>query len=460
MLFLPFRIPTSALLAALLLLSGCDAVFGSKDDLITDEILEEGQTDPTLVDEVGYVPLTPFFTQGVNGPFENPSDVYVGYDEFVYVADDRGLHVLDLAGRPQFLLDQVEGQPLRDITAVTQGRDLDVFIAARRDTTVAGATCPSSGGGEQCDLAVVYRIGGLTTGAPIVKAKIWHPFSDASRALSGQFDEPDVYERQDGGTVVGTFSDEDAVFTGVATLADGRFYVTRRGPVNTLTRNGTGDGRPNLSFSPFNALLTFNAEGDYEQFIFALSPSQPGLLSAYYPSDVLTFLGPPQDFDEPLDRNFLIAQSPVEAPDSPQQPLRYGVVSILVVETSDGIEYRVDTERFAAGAAPDTPGGLYDDFQFGAPTSLAFAADATRYLFVADAVQDSLFVFNATGVEGVAPPPGETDPTPIRVSFGGTGGGALQFRNPQGVAYYDRIVYVADTGNGRISRYRLNTDFE
>ena len=46
------------------------------------------------------------------------------------------------------------------------------------------------------------------------------------------------------------------------------------------------------------------------------------------------------------------------------------------------------------------------------------------------------------------------------VSFGGTGDGALQFRNPQGVSYFRRIVYVADTGNNRISRFRLNTDFE
>ena len=102
-------------------LAGCDAVLGSKSDPTTDEIFIEGQTDPTLVDDVGYVPLNPFYTQGFGGAFVNPVDVYVGYDEFVYVADDRGLHVLDLAGRPQYLLDQVEGQPLRDITAIVQG---------------------------------------------------------------------------------------------------------------------------------------------------------------------------------------------------------------------------------------------------------------------------------------------------------------------------------------------------
>ena len=77
-----------------------------------------------------------------------------------------------------------------------------------------------------------------------------------------------------------------------------------------------------------------------------------------------------------------------------------------------------------------------------------------------DAGNDSLFVFTGRGVEGVAAPPGASSTKPVKVSFGGTGDGALQFNNPQGVAYFQRIVYVADTGNNRISRFRLNTDFE
>jgi len=36
----------------------------------------------------------------------------------------------------------------------------------------------------------------------------------------------------------------------------------------------------------------------------------------------------------------------------------------------------------------------------------------------------------------------------------------MQLDRPMGVATFQRIVYVADSGNNRISRYRLNTDFE
>ena len=431
------------LLAAGFLLSGCDALFGSKGDDTTREIFEEGESDPTLADDVGYVPLNPFYEQGFGGAFDRPTDVYVGYDEFIYVSDARGLHVLDLAGRPRFLLDEVAGQPLRDITAVVQDRRLDVYVAARRDTTVAGADCPSGGIPEQCDLAVVYRIRGLTVGNPRVEDILWHPFDDGSRRLT-RFELPDTYAN-------GT-SDEDAVFTGVAPLADNRVYITRRGPVNDAA-----SGRPSQTFSPFNAFMVFTAEGDYVQYVRALSPDRPSLLSAFYPSDVLTFLGPPQRAGVALNEDFLIAQAPPPGVETPT----YGVVSVRVVETTDGTEFRVDSERLGIASNPDAgDGALFEADQFEQPTSLGYAADQTGYLFVLDAGKDSLFVFNQAGIEGVAPPPGAESSLPVRVSFGGSGGGPLQFSDPQGVAYYNRIVYVADTGNNRISRFRLNTDFE
>ncbi|HYE95015.1 MAG TPA: hypothetical protein VD962_02300 [Rubricoccaceae bacterium] len=433
-----------------LALTGCDALFGSKGDDVTDEILDEGQTDPTLPDEVGYVPLTPFYTQGALGALDAPQDVYVGYDELLYVVDRQGLHVLDLAGRPQGFLGEIgwpgqAPQSLRDVEAVVQDRRLDVYIAARRDTTVAGAACNRyPGEPERCDLPVVYRISGLTTGTPQLVDIIWHVFDDGSRRFT-RFDTPGRYVA--GGN---TYYDEDARFTGVAPLFDNRVYITRSGPVND-----TQSGRPNQTFSPFNAFLVYTAEGEYVQFVRALSPTQPSLLSAVWPSDVMTFVGPPQRTTFPASSDFLIAQAP------PSGPVRYGVLSVRVVETPDGTEFRVDTEKLSIAANPDAGDGfLYEEFKFERPVSLAFAADATGYTFVLDAGKDSLFVFTRTGVEGVSPPPGAPSLRPVRVSFGGTGGGPLQFREPMGVAYFDRTVYVADTGNNRIGRYRLNTDFE
>ena len=216
-------------------------------------------------------------------------------------------------------------------------------------------------------------------------------------------------------------------------------------------------GGPSQTFSPFNAFLNYTASGEYVQYVRALSPDRPSLLSAYFPSDVLTFLGPPQRASVSLNEDFLIAQ----APPAGQAMPTYGVVSVQVVETPDGTEYRVDSGRLSAAGNPEAgDGALFEADQFEQLSSLAYAADQTGYIFALDARKDSLFIFNQAGIEGVAPPPGAGTTTPVRVSFGGSGSGPTQFASPQGVAYYERIVYVADTGNNRISRFRLNTDFE
>lgn len=418
-------------------LSGCDAIFGSKDDATTNEIFEDGAIDPTLLDEVGYVPLNPFYTQGTMGTFDAPSDVYVGYDEFIYVADRQGLHVIDLSGRPQAFLGEIgwsggDTQPIRDIEAIVQDRRLDMYVAARRDTVVDGRTW---------DLPVVYRIGGMTTGVPELKDIIWHPFDDKSRSAN-QFRNPREFDG-------GTYSDEESSFTGLAVLADNSLYVTRSGVLNSRDQ-----GLPTI-VAPFNGVLVFTPEGVNTVFVSTLNPTQPSLLSAISPSAIATFVGPPQRsvFDDTAD--FFVAQSPVGG------GLRYSVLSVRVVETPNGTEYRVDTDRLGASTNPENGDGfLYEDFKFSSPTGLAQATDETGYLFVTDAARDSLYIFNRNGVEGVAPPPGQGSLRPIVVSFGGEGSGPLSLRDPSGVAYLDKIVYVADTGNNRIARYRLNTDFE
>jgi hypothetical protein len=43
--------------------------------------------------------------------------------------------------------------------------------------------------------------------------------------------------------------------------------------------------------------------------------------------------------------------------------------------------------------------------------------------------------------------------------FGEEGSGDKQFKNPMGIAYANKILYVADTGNNRILRFVLSTDF-
>jgi hypothetical protein len=63
-------------------------------------------------------------------------------------------------------------------------------------------------------------------------------------------------------------------------------------------------------------------------------------------------------------------------------------------------------------------------------------------MYVIDAGLDSLFRFNNSGF--------------ITQAFGGP----TEFSRPEGVAFFDRTLYIADTGNDRILRYVLSTDLE
>ena len=416
-------------------MSGCEDLLGSKDDDTTDEIFDAGRIEPSLVNEAEYVPLFPFFTQSSTSlPFQAPKDIYVGYDELIYVVDEQGLHVLDRAGRPAVFLEIPGGA-----TSVIQDRLLRVYVTARKDTMLNG---------RNWNLPVIHRYEDITVGQPRLAQTIWHPFDDDSR----KFNRPDPLT-----------TDELVEFTGIAIRYDNSFYASRKGPVNDRTS----------VILPHNTLLVFLYDEEENVHVnqgalTALDPNNPNLRSSLFPSDVLTEIHPPQrtiSFD-PLedDEHFFVAQSPALSDEEVRAgapPLSFSVLSILAVPTSAGIDYRPDSDLLLVAADPDRGDGfLYEELKFSNPTDMAFAGDGTNYLFVVDSVKDSMFVFTSAGVEGVAPPPGSSSLAPVVVSFGGTGNGALQFDDPQGVAYFDRIVYVADTNNNRISRFRLNTDFE
>lgn len=416
------------LLVLALFWAGCDAMLGSKQDETTREIFEAGRSDPSLLNEVEYVPLFPFYETGADGAaLDSPQDVYAGFDELLYVVDRRGLHVFDLAGRPATFVPIAGGG-----TSVVQDRLFRVYVTARRDTTVNGQTW---------NLPVVLRLDDITTGTPRIGDIIWHPFDDDSR----KFNAPDPIP-----------TDEEVSFTGVGVLFDNHIYVSRRGPVN-----------PRGTFIlPHNTIMEFDAEGVNLQSIVTLHPTRESLRSSLFPVDVATYVHPPQRSFFGQDRHFILLQSTglddvVSGGEPPAAPLRYPVLSIRVVPTSDGVDYQPDTDKLRIAADPDRGAAfLYDEFRFSNPTDVTVAADGTNFLFVTDGGTDSLYVFTGQGVEGVTPPPGSTSNIPVVVSFGGTGDGALQFRQPQGVATFQRIVYVADSGNNRIGRFRLNTDFE
>jgi len=98
--------------------------------------------------------------------------------------------------------------------------------------------------------------------------------------------------------------------------------------------------------------------------------------------------------------------------------------------------------------------------KFAKPVSTIFTGDGTNFIFVVDQGKDSLYQFTATGLEGVRPPAGAATTKYQMASFGGTGTGLTQFNKPSAVAYKNKIVWVADSGNKRVLRFKLTTDFQ
>jgi len=100
---------------------------------------------------------------------------------------------------------------------------------------------------------------------------------------------------------------------------------------------------------------------------------------------------------------------------------------------------------FAIKLDPSTsPTAIFAQDKFNKPEDVTI--DEQGNIFVIDAGLHRLFKFNTSGAE--------------RQSFGELGSGEKQFHRPMGVAYFDKTVYVADTGNNRILRFKLSTDIQ
>ncbi|MFO8028838.1 MAG: hypothetical protein R6U28_03175 [Cyclonatronaceae bacterium] len=410
--------------------SACDEIFGTKGDSVTDEIFEEGRRDPTLIlEEVGYAALLPFWDQ-----FDQPTDVTVGFDELVYVTDASGLHILDRAGR---LFRTIE---LDGAQRVVQDRLLDVYVSARYDTIVE-AVDP----GITWNLPAVYKFENPGSGSGIVLDTLIMPFDDASRSTAGSQRRRLDPNRDDNADKI--------EITGLGVLYDNTLYMSRKGP-----RNITGQPE-----APDNTILIYslltdsqgNPTGKMRNVgqIRALNPNTPSLISAVGISDLSTFVAAPQRENMTEERSFLITQG------DPESDIAFRVLWVNAEFTVDGLEYRPRSELLAQDTAR-ADRFLYEESRFVQPTGIAYSADPRGHIFVTDAGTDSLYLFQSNGQEGVVPPAGSTLDKNVNVSFGGTGAGPREFNDPSGVAYFRRVVYVADKGNNRITRYKLNTDFE
>jgi hypothetical protein len=234
--------------------------------------------------------------------------------------------------------------------------------------------------------------------------------------------------------------DAEVRFTSVDIMGDNTFYVTRTGPRDNENQVG----------GPDDGIILFDEDGHYVSNVFV--STDVGFYRNYFktPLCLVSPAKPRQSPSVSSSSSFFVAMA------DPSVPIK--VQSIQFFETEFGSSYEVELLDFTdTSKAVDF---LYRPGRFKEPVDLTLTGDGSNYLFVVDAGSDSIYQFTTRGWEGVNPPPGSSETKNIIASFGGTGEGASQFRNPSAVAYLDRILYVCDKGNGRLLRFKLTTDIQ
>ena len=418
----------------IILISGswvsCDSIFGAKSDPTTDEIFEEGKIDPALENVDGYAPVLPFW-EG----FDAPNDIHVGFDTFVYVTDNEGLHLLDRADlSPRVTI------PLTGAVAVTQDRLLNVYVAARIDTVIE-AIDP----GVTWNLPAIFKIKNINGAGPLTFVDtLIFPFDDASLSTSAA---------QNARLNKGSSNNyENVQITGLSILADNSFYATRTGPLNSNQTVAAPDNTV-LEFQPIQVDGIPTEKMVNVRQIVTLNPNVPSLRSAVGLSSITSFVTPPQRDTKTNDRSFIITQAS-------NLDIDFRALWINAIETTDGLVFQQNSSLLSQDTS-QANGFLYEPGKFLKPQDVTFSGDDDAYIFVVDSELHYFFQFQANGQEGVNPPAGaDAGSKKIIVSFGGLGKGPKEFDSPSGVAYFQQVVYVADTGNNRISRFKLTTDFE
>mgnify|MGYP006075037435 CR=1 FL=1 len=347
--------------------------------------------------EVAYVPVQPILNQ-----FASPTDVIAGFDELIYVVDNGSQEViaLDQSGR------EVGRRFIQGAKTMAQDRQLDLLVI--------GSITDSNNITRSC----IYRLDlstslGYGLRFAVFTDTITHPFYFKSSSIS---------------------SDQDVSLNNIAVLSDNSFYVTRTGPRTTPTRD--------------DAILFFDNTG---KFITPLeiTDSRGAVFPDFFkdPVGITSLVKPPQiGVDNRGDFIFTSVD--------PNGVLKVQYIEKL--ESVDGIAYTPKT-NFSADTTLASS-FINDPFKFDRPVDVEFTGDGTNYIFVIDAEKDSLYQFTANGLEGVEPPAASGETKFIKTSFGGTGIGASKFNGPTAVAYNNKVLYIADTGNGRLLRFKLTLD--
>ncbi len=351
------------LFSVFLFLQGCDNKFN------VDQLVTPNSGGGNIGGDTVYVALNPSW-EG----FNNPQDIMVGKEPFIYIADTDNDRVVMLNLDGQVLGTRNIKKPI----ALAQDYKLNLFICAELDTVVSG---------QLKTLSAVFKLNMVEANNNIsnAPAKMVLPRSNS-----------DV-------------NNPDRKYTGVAVFYNNSYYVTRTGPNNSTL------------IDPDNSILSFVvkklADGTEKDSLIGrvgnIDPIGAGVLSAYGLSSILSFNKTNYDVITTLTGN-----------------TNFKVQWLHFVETRDYTGYQ-------NYISPQSSEIMYPN-RFIKPEGVTL--DDAQNIIVADIEKDSVYRFNPFG--------------DLLQSFGGSD----IFNQPAGVAFFNKTLYIADSGNNRILRFILSTD--
>jgi hypothetical protein len=276
-------------------------------------------------------------------------------------------------------------QRIKRPVAVTQDKRLQLIVCAEFDTVLSGSTITATFG-------AVYRLNlpaaGHVIGSAVPRRVFYEPSEPARR------------------------------YTAAAAMYDNKYYIGRTGPKNDP-----------VMIDRDNAILLFDRDDILISPVTAnFSPDGTGLLSIHSVTGLATM---------PTAKSVEFVFSQVRSAEV--EPL-IKVQWIKLVSQGQTTNY---DSKFYPSTSGDVD--ILTINKFAEPRGVV--VDPSGNFYVVDAVKDSLYRFNSSGVE--------------RYSFGGRNDPyGRTFNQPYGVAYFDKTLYIADRGNNRICRYMLSSDMQ
>ncbi len=329
--------------------------------------------------------------------FSSPKGIKVGYDYILYVTepDSNRVQMVELSGA-----NVGHSQYVKDPVAITEDRRFNLIIACEYDTIVASRP---------------------VTVAAIAKIRLYDYNHDISAApveiVHHENVQNQIVRDGSGGLVSGR------EYTGVAVLPDNSYYVTRHGNNNSSP------------IDPDNMVLHFSKNdlqysSDYIDLVPSLLPTGSGFAAINNLSGITTFN------TKQFGTDFIVTQvDPANA--FKVKWFTFNPGSELAAPTWSS-RLSLDQTKYSSGILPDMLSNIFVSPQ-------AVMVDDRSNIYVVDSGLDSLMKFDMTGKL-------------LHESFGPVKSGNALL-NPSGVTYFNKIVYISDTGHDRVLRYELSTDF-